>query len=555
MKLVFLANFLFLLGLPLAFTQATTLDPVNLQKQLSVLFAGNSDDRARMIRSLETLGENGQEKLILHNLLVAYGNGTLYSWNGEAVFSHAVTQDENYTKYINPVDVVTGQYKVSSTHRVKLKEVKILAADRNDREAVSDSLLFVDLGLDSRDLVLNAVQRIATIDRAQEAVPALEKLSKESQDQSIRFSTDESLGMIGLRVTADPASKIALIERLGQLPSLRALALLEDMKGTEKDGATLHALNVAIAKIQDYEGWVTVFDIIKSSLSSGSILILMAMGLAITFGMMGVINMAHGEMMMIGAYTTYCVQLAFGHTAEHPVPEFFLFALPLSFLVAALVGGVIEWLVVRHLYKKPIESLLATYGVSLILTQVIRLAFGDNRATNTPDWLQGAVEVAQGMEIPVNRFFILLVAIFSVLLVLFIFKYTKVGLNMKATMQNRDMAASMGINTRWIDSFTFMLGSGIAGIAGYALTTVGGITPDMGKNYIVDSFLIVVTGGTGSIAGVVVSGAGIGFLNKFLEGTFFGTVWAKIVVLALVMTFIQFRPSGIIAPKGRLADE
>ena len=555
MKLVFLANFLFLLGLPLAFTQATTLDPVNLQKQLSVLVAGNSGDRARMIRSLETLGENGQEKLILHNLLVAYGNGTLYSWNGEAVFSHAVTQDENYTKYINPVDVVTGQYKVSSTHRVKLKEVKILAADRNDREAVSDSLLFVDLGLDSRDLVLNAVQRIATIDRAQEAVPALEKLSKESQDQSIRFSTDESLGMIGLRVTADPASKIALIERLGQLPSLRALALLEDMKGTEKDGATLHALNVAIAKVQDYEGWVNVFDIIKSSLSSGSILILMAMGLAITFGMMGVINMAHGEMMMIGAYTTYCVQLAFGHTAEHPVPEFFLFALPLSFLVAALVGGVIEWLVVRHLYKKPIESLLATYGVSLILTQVIRLAFGDNRATNTPDWLQGAVEVAQGMEIPVNRFFILLVAIFSVLLVLFIFKYTKVGLNMKATMQNRDMAASMGINTRWIDSFTFMLGSGIAGIAGYALTTVGGITPDMGKNYIVDSFLIVVTGGTGSIAGVVVSGAGIGFLNKFLEGTFFGTVWAKIVVLALVMTFIQFRPSGIIAPKGRLADE
>jgi urea transport system permease protein len=361
--------------------------------------------------------------------------------------------------------------------------------------------------------------------------------------------------LIGLRVATDRDSQIVLINRLGDLPSLRARPMLEDMAVKEKDLLTLGALNRSIALIRNYEGLVNIFDILKSSLSTGSILILMALGLAITFGMMGVINMAHGEMMMIGAYTTYIVQLAFGHTAEHPAPLFFLFALPMSFLVAALVGGVIEWLVVRHLYKKPIESLLATYGVSLILTQVIRLTFGDNRATNTPDWLQGAVEVAQGMDIPAYRFFILLVAIFSVLLVLFIFRYTKVGLNMKATMQNRDMAASMGINTRWIDSFTFMLGSGIAGIAGYALTTVGGITPDMGKNYIVDSFLIVVTGGTGSIAGVVVSGAGIGFLNKFLEGTLFGTVWAKIVVLALVMTFIQFRPSGIFAPKGRLADE
>ena len=555
MKSVLLASVVLLFGLLPAVTQASSLDPASLQQKLRVLVDGNPDDRARVIRSLETLGDGGPEKLVVHNVLNAYGNGTLYVWNGEAVFTDAITLDTNYIKFINPVDVVTGKYKVSVTYRVKLSEVKILAADRNDRDVVSDSLLFVDLGLDSPDLVLNAVQRIAAIDRAPEALPTLARLSKESQDQRIRFSAGESLWLIGLRVATDRDSQVALIDRLGQITSLRALPQLEDMRATEKDLVTLGALNRAIAQIRNYQSLVDVFDIIKSSLSSGSILILMAMGLAITFGMMGVINMAHGEMMMIGAYTTYCVQVAFGHTAEHPVPEFFLFALPLSFLVAALVGGLIEWLVVRHLYKKPIESLLATYGVSLILTQVVRLAFGDNRATNTPDWLQGAVEVAQGMEIPANRFFILLVAVFAVVLVLFIFKYTKVGLNMKATMQNRDMAASMGINTRWIDSFTFMLGSGIAGIAGYALTTVGGITPDMGKNYIVDSFLVVVTGGTGSIAGVVVSGAGIGLLNKFLEGTLFGTVWAKIAVLALVMTFIQFRPSGIFAPKGRLADE
>jgi urea transport system permease protein len=545
---------LFLSG-PLSVFAQTALDPLRLQQSLKVLADGKPEDRARLIRSLETLGKDGGERLVVHNLLKAYGNGSLYYWNGEAVFTNGITQDENYTKYIDPVDIITGKFKESPTFRVKLKEVRILAADKDDRDLVSDSLLFVDLGLDSRELVLNAVQRIAGVDRAKEAVPALEKLKTDSKDSSIRFSADETLAMIGLHGWQNKATAVSLINHLGQLPSLAALPLLQDMTGTETDSDILDALKSSIALIQNYEGWVSVFDIIKSSLSTGSILILMAMGLAITFGMMGVINMAHGEMMMIGAYTTYCVQMVFGHTAEHPVPEFFIVALPLSFLAAALVGGLIEWLVVRHLYKKPIESLLATYGVSLILTQVIRLVFGDNRATNTPDWLQGAVVVAQGMDIPANRFFILLVAVFSVLLVLVIFRYTKVGLNMKATMQNRDMAASMGINTRWIDSFTFMLGSGLAGIAGYALTTVGGITPDMGKNYIVDSFLIVVTGGAGSIAGVVASGMGIGFLNKFLEGTLFGTVWAKIVVLALVMTFIQFKPSGLFAPKGRLADE
>ena len=552
MKAVLLALAL-LFGVLSVWGQAP-LDSVVLQQKLQVLATGTPDVRAQAIRSLETLGENGPEKLILHNVLKAYSDGGLYLWKNEAVLTPALTQDENYVKYINPVDVVTGKFKVSPTYRVKLKEVTTLAADRDDRSVVADSLLFVDLGTGRRDLVRNAAERIAASDRAPEAVPVLKKLMQEP-DQGVRFTAEESLCLIGVKFGTDRDAKVALIHRLGELRSLRAESVLDDLRDAEKDAVTQGALDASIAQIRSYEGWVSAFDILKSSLSSGSILILMAMGLAITFGMMGVINMAHGEMMMIGAYTTYCVQLIFGHTAEHPAPEFFLVALPLSFLVAALVGGLIEGLVVRHLYKKPIESLLATYGVSLILTQVVRLIFGDNRATNTPDWLQGAVEVAQGMEIPVNRFFILLVAVFCVLLVLFLFKYTKVGLNMKATMQNRDMAASMGINTRWVDSFTFMLGSGIAGIAGYALTTVGGITPDMGKNYIVDSFLIVVTGGTGSIAGVVVSGAGIGLLNKFLEGTLLGTVWAKIAVLGLVMTFIQFKPSGIFAPKGRLADD
>lgn len=555
MKAFLLSAFLLSLGcLPVGaqpLAQAP-LDARVFQQTLLVLASANPEERALAVRSLETLGV-GSSGPVVYRVLQAYGNGTLYLWNQQVVLTDAVTQDENYVKQINPIDAITGEYKVSAQHRVKLKEVQVLAADRLDRELVADSLLFLALGLDSRSAVLGAIPRISAIDRAPEAVPALENLAR-SPDQGIRFAAEESLALIRLKAATDEAAQLTQIRKLGELTSLRALPVLRERSTTATEPA-LGELKSAIVKIQEYEAWVNAFDILKSSLSTGSILILMAMGLAITFGMMGVINMAHGEMMMIGAYTTYCVQLLFGHTADRPAPEFFLVALPLSFLVAALVGGLIEGLVVRHLYKKPIESLLATYGVSLILTQVIRLTFGDNRATNSPDWLQGAVGVAQGMDIPANRLFILAVAVLCVLLVVFLFRYTRMGLRMKATMQNRDMAAAMGINTRSIDRFTFMLGSGLAGVAGYALTTVGGITPDMGKNYIVDSFLIVVTGGVGSVAGVVVSGAGIGFLNKFLEGTILGTVWAKIAVLALVMTFIQFKPSGIFAPKGRLADD
>lgn len=281
----------------------------------------------------------------------------------------------------------------------------------------------------------------------------------------------------------------------------------------------------------------------------------MALGLAVTFGMMGVINMAHGEMMMIGAYTTYCMQLLFGHTPDSPNSIYYVLALPAAFLMSAACGGLIEWAVVRRLYKRPLESLLATYGVGLVLIQSIRLIFGDNRPSNSPVWLQGGIELSEGMSLSFNRIFIFFLCTVCVGGVVALMRCTSLGLKMRAVIQNRDMAASMGINTRMTDSFTFMLGSGLAGVAGYALTTIGGITPDMGQNYIVDSFLVVVTGGVGNLAGVVCSGMGLGLLNKLLEGTFFGAVWAKIIVLLIVITFIQFKPAGLFAPKGRLADD
>jgi len=265
--------------------------------------------------------------------------------------------------------------------------------------------------------------------------------------------------------------------------------------------------------------------------------------------------MAHGEMMMLGAYTTYCMQVLFKHEPSSPHSIYYIVALPASFLVSAAFGGLIEWAVVRRLYKRPLESLLATYGVSLILIQIVRLLFGDNRPSNSPVWLQGGIELVEGMNLSYNRIFIFFLCALCVGGMVALMRFTSLGLKMRAVLQNRDMAAAMGINTRLTDSFTFMLGSGLAGIAGCALTTIGGITPDMGQNYIVDSFLVVVTGGVGNLAGVVCSGLGLGLLNKLLEGTFFGAVWAKIIVLVSVIAFIQYKPSGLFAPKGRLADD
>lgn len=491
-------------------------------------------------------------------LLTRFQNGQLYLWNDRVVWALSLREDASYNKFLTPGDPVTGNPLNLNVKEIPLSEASALKPTRQERNALGSTLLLLDLRRKDPEVLMNAVRRSVQDDRAPEMVEPLQKIAG-TAGTSLAYAAEESWNLILLRTSPEEATRLTVAENLGRLQSLRALPELEGLLAGEAASAlspgARKTLEGALASIREYQGRVQVFDIFKSALSSASILVLVAMGLSITFGLMGVINMAHGEMLMVGAYTTYCMQLLFGHTPENPVPLFFFAALPASFLVSALVGGLVEWAVIKRLYRRPIESLLATYGVSLILIQVIRLIFGDNRATNSPSWLQGAVEVANGMAIPVNRIFILALALAALVALWLIFRYTRLGLDMKATMQNREMAASMGINTRKVDNLTFMLGSGIAGIAGFALTTVGGITPDMGKNYLVDSFLVVVTGGVGNMAGVVSSSTAIGFLNKILEGTFFGAVWAKIIVLALVIAFIQFKPKGLFAPKGRLSDD
>ena len=228
-------------------------------------------------------------------------------------------------------------------------------------------------------------------------------------------------------------------------------------------------------------------------------------------------------------------------------------SLPASFLVAALCGFLIEWLVVRHLYGRPLETLLATFGVSWILIKGVQNIFGESIGVNAPTWLRGSVEALPEMLVPYSRAFVILLCTSCVVLFYLAMNYTKLGLRMRATTQNREMAAALGVNTRWVDGCTFALGSGLAGVAGYGMTVIGGVSPGMGQTYIVESFLVVVTGGVGELAGTLYAGMGLGVLNKVLE-PWFGAVWGQVLVLVAIVIFLQRRPAGLFPPKGRLAD-
>jgi len=286
-------------------------------------------------------------------------------------------------------------------------------------------------------------------------------------------------------------------------------------------------------------------------ISLGSVLLLAALGLAITFGLMGIINMAHGELLMIGAYTTYGCQLLFRKFLPGAFDAYLLVALPAAFLVAGAVGVALERTVIRWLYGRPLETLLATWGISLMLMQTVRTLFGaQNVEVSNPSWMSGGVTVLGTLVLSYNRIVIIFFALFVVLAVWLILNKTRLGLFVRAVTQNRRMADCAGVSTGKVDMLTFGLGSGIAGLGGVALSQLGNVGPDLGQSYIVDSFMVVVLGGVGQLAGTVIAALGLGEVNKFLE-PLAGAVMAKIVILVFIIIFIQRRPQGLFALKGR----
>ena len=322
----------------------------------------------------------------------------------------------------------------------------------------------------------------------------------------------------------------------------------------EEDSEIRDSAANAIKSIKQRQIFVDQVANLFYGLSLGSVLLLAALGLAITFGLMGVINMAHGEMLMIGAYATFVVQNLFVEYLPSYFDWYLIVAIPVSFLASAIVGIILERSVIRHLYGRPLETLLATWGISLVLIQTVRLTFGaQNVEVANPFYLSGGVEIFNGVVFPYSRIMIIVFVVFVVTAIWALLQKTSLGLQVRSVTQNREMAACMGISTRKVDMWTFGLGSGVGGLGGLALSQIGNVGPELGRMYIVDSFMVVVLGGVGKIAGTVAGALGIGIVNKFLE-PISGAVLGKIIVLILIIVLIQKRPQGLFALKGRSVD-
>lgn len=392
------------------------------------------------------------------------------------------------------------------------------------------------------------------------AIPWLEQAAANEPNKWVRYTMKESAALLKL-AGEDQAAKLAAIETLGDLGSQNAVPALQEFvrggteaEATEAQQSLAKGAKVAIERIETWAVWSNAIETIFRGISLSSILLIMSVGLAIVFGLMGVINMAHGELMMVGAYATFITQEMFRAFVSPALFDYyFAAAMPMAFLVAAGCGLLLEATVIRFLYGRPLETMLATWGISLVLMQAARVYFGDLTAVVAPAWLSGGVQVMVGVFLPNNRLFIIALSAVCVLAIYAMLFRSSLGLRVRAVMQNRNMSACLGIPTRKVDAYTFAFGSGLAGVAGWALTLIGNVEPGLGQNYIVDSFMVVVTGGVGKLTGTIVASLGIGGLNKFLEPSL-GAVYGKVCILVLVILFLQWRPSGLFAMKGRQAD-
>ncbi len=445
------------------------------------------------------------------------------------------------------LDPVTGE-AVGETAGATIEKLKI---KNSIRRKIATALSGMTLLAKDRKVRLEAANTIFASADATQLTPLESAIAGEG-DMAVKRRMQEARAAILLGTSKDQAALSDAIKIIASRGDRDALQTLNGAVGKiEGDAAAL--LNNSISGINNRLQIWNAGQNVWYGISLGSVLLLAAIGLAITFGVMGVINMAHGEMVMLGAYTTFVVQQFLITNAPSLIEWSLAFALPLAFLVAGTAGLLIERSVIRLLYGRPLETLLATWGVSLILQQTIRTIFGaTNREVSNPQWMSDGFQLGQ-IAITWNRFWILIFALAIFFALLVVLKRTSFGLQMRAVTQNRRMAASVGIRTPWVDALTFALGSGIAGIAGVALSQIDNVSPDLGQSYIIDSFMVVVFGGVGNLWGTLVGALTLGVANKFLE-PYAGAVLAKILVLVLIILFIQKRPRGLFALKGRAVD-
>ncbi len=432
------------------------------------------------------------------------------------------------------------------------------ASDNEVRRALSPALASLSLSAPSAKVRLAAARELGR--PGDDIVPVLRTVLAKETDSDVRVAISLALAPADL-ASPNAADRIRALEAIhsaadGTFKSdvERLLGKGSDGKFVEPEASVRAAAQAAVSAIETRQFLINSVANTFYGLSLGSVLILCALGLAITFGLMRVINMAHGEMMMIGAYTSFVVQNFFiAHLSSH-LDWYIAVAVPMAFLVSGAVGVLMERTVIRHLYGRPLETLLATWGISLLLIQTVRLIFGAQNVTvANPSWLSGGVEILPEVVLTYSR---LAVIAFSIVVMLFVWalmQKTRLGLEVRAVTQNREMAAAMGISTRRVDMWTFGIGSGVAGLGGVALSQLGNVGPELGQGYIVDSFMVVVLGGVGKLAGTIAGGLGLGLVNKYLE-PLAGAVLGKIIILGFIIVFIQRRPQGIFALKGRAAE-
>jgi urea transport system permease protein len=386
-------------------------------------------------------------------------------------------------------------------------------------------------------------------------IPTLEKAQAQETEPAVKAVMAETVHKLRL-LDPSPQARQQAIAFFGATRAESALSRLKDLREKEQEPQVHAAIADAVQRIEGYLQMRNAVAYLFNGLSLASVLLIMSLGLAITFGLMGIINMAHGEMLMLGSYTAYVVQEFFSTHFSGHADTYFLMALPLSLLVVGAVGILLERGLLRFLYGRPLESLLVTWGIGLVLQQGARLYFGDQTSVNSPTWLRGGWEMMPGLILPYSRLFIIGLSLVCLVVIYWLLYRSNTGLKLRAVMQNRDMAACMGISARKVDTLTFALGTALAGLAGCALSLIGTVDPEVGKTYIVDSFMVVVLGGVGKLLGTVLASFGVGMSNKLLEPAIGGTaaaVYAKVGILVLVILFLQLKPTGLFPAKERLA--
>jgi len=513
----------------LAASQAFALDKSAVEK----LAFGEFDERSAAIAALVAEGDDKAA-----DFLQAVAEGEVQTLEQKGVRRVLVVRGGQ------AADAITGE-KVDPVP----EGAEDVVANNRLRKEIEGALAALKLLSPQRETRLAAAKELAGgADSAM--LPLVRKaLGKETDAQikSLLELTAASMEMKG----GSKQERIAAIRRLGQASSPNSRTLLSEAV-TDADEDIKHEAQKALREVQGRLAWGERAGLLFAGVSLGSILLLAALGLAITYGLMGVINMAHGELIMIGAYTTYVVQVLFRKT---PYFDWYLLAaVPASFVVSAAVGMLLERVVIRWLYGRPLETLLATWGISLMLIQSVRTIFGaQNVQVENPDFMSGGIQAFQGVVFPWSRIWIIVFAALVLVSMFLLLNKTRLGLFIRSVTQNRDMASCVGVPTGRVDMWAFGLGSGIAGLAGSALSQLGNVGPDLGQGYIVDSFMVVVFGGVGQLAGTVYAALTLGFANKFLESVS-GAVIAKIVVLVFIIFFIQRRPQGLFAVKGRAVE-